>query len=106
MSPKRLKWTGILCLACSILIAGLGFFAHIALVVLGILFHVIIIMHLNGNGRHVESMVISVPRVLEMALLVAGLIFAVALACLVEWRRRVHVEGRRSKPTWTISGVE
>ena len=106
MSPKRLKWTGIICLAFSVLIVGLGFFAQIALFGFSVFMHLAITIPVGAAGGMVEPTIISVPRILPMAIFVAELLFAVACVCLFEWRRRVHVEGRCSKPTWTISGVE
>ncbi|MGO9465930.1 MAG: hypothetical protein ACLQIB_49625 [Isosphaeraceae bacterium] len=83
-------WTGLTCLALSVLTAGLGFLAQAILVVLAILFfHITIQVPVAAAHGVVGETTISVPRVLPTVLSVAWLFLAIALGCLLESGRRV-----------------
>jgi len=90
MSPKRLMWTGLTCLALSVLTAGLGFLAQAVVIVLAILFfHVTIQVPVGAAHGVIGETSLSVPRVLPVVLSVAWLFLAIALGCLFESGRRV-----------------
>ncbi len=89
MSPKRLRWTGLACVALSPLTAAFGFVAQSVCVILWIvLFHVTVQVPLGAVGGSVGPTVLPIPRVLPTALLGAGLLLLSGLACLFESRRR------------------
>lgn len=88
MSPRRLKWTGLTCLVLSLLTAGAGFLVQIGLVLVLVLFHAIVLVPIEAGGGAVEPVTVAVPRILPATLFVAGLLMAVAVACLVESSRR------------------
>jgi hypothetical protein len=94
MSPKRLLWTGLFCIALSVLTAALGLVAQAGLVVMAILmFHISVSVPLIAAHGAAGEASLSIPRVLPMVLVLAWLFFAVALGCLFESGRRAL--GRR-----------
>ncbi len=89
MSAKRLRWTGLACVALWALTATFGYIAQAVCVALGIvLFHATVQVPLGAVGSPAGSTVLPIPRVLPASLLVAGLLLASGLACLFESRRR------------------
>jgi len=90
MSPKRLLWIGLTCIALAVVTAGLGLLAHIVLIVVAIrLFHIRILVPLSTAHSAVGETSLSVPGVLPVVLAVAWLFVAIALGCFFESGRRV-----------------
>jgi hypothetical protein len=99
MSPKRLRWTGLVCLTLSALTAFAGLFTQVSLIIFYILiFHVTVQVPVGAVGGVVGPTTLPVPRVMPVALLVAGLFLAVALVCFFETRRRVVIWRRPAFP--------
>jgi len=89
-------WTGLTCLALSVLTAVLGFLAQAVLIVLAVLFFRIRIqVPVSAAHRVIGETTLSVPRVLPVLMSVAWLFLAIALGCLFESGRRVL---RQRKP--------
>ena len=88
MSTRRLKWTGLSCLALSVVTAGLGFVVQLGLVLAQVLLVGCLLVPVSAVGGHDGPLILTVPRVLPAMLLVAGLFLAAALACFVESVRR------------------
>ena len=89
MSPKRLRWTGLACLALSALTALTGFFAQALLVLGGALLLIFAQIPVGAAGGVVgpTTTTLAVPRVLPPALFVASLLLMVALVCFFKSTR-------------------
>jgi hypothetical protein len=99
MSPKRLRWAGLACLALSALTVGLGMIAQAVCAVLAILlFHVAVQVPVSALGGAVGPTTLPVPRVLPVMLLVAGLFLATALVCFIKSSRRGRIRRTPARP--------
>lgn len=88
MSPKRLRWTGLACLALSALIVGLGVLAQAVGVALAIvLFHIVIQVPVSAVGGTVGPTTLPVPRILPAAFFIASLFAMAALVCFFKSAR-------------------
>jgi hypothetical protein len=89
MAAKRWRWTGLTCIALSALTAALGCIAQVVCLILGIvLFHAAVQVPLAAVSAATGPVVLPIPRILPGALLVAALLLALGLSCLLVSLRR------------------
>jgi hypothetical protein len=99
VSPRRLLWTGVTCLALATLSVVLGLIAQALLVASAIrTFHIVVTVPLTAAHGVVGQTDLSVPYILPMVLAVAWLFVAIALGCLLESGRRTLRNRKPPRP--------